>query len=160
MSASWQHLDDHGIATGSLSAEDHEEATDGATLLDLAEAPPASAPPSPPASEAGDIEDLADGFAHLQPTHEDATHDATDPEAQAEMKAIWAAGGGDEPPAEEEEGRLTSTSAARPPALGPHVYSAEPPPPPTAGVAREALALTAQTPMTRGQPSEPFGPPG
>ena len=157
MSASWQYIDDHGIATGSFSAEEHEEATDGASLLELAEGPTASAPPSPPASEAGDIEDLADGFAHLQPTH-DAAHDATDPEAQAEMNAIWAAGGGDEPPAEE-EGRLTSTSAARP-ALGPHAYSAEPPPPPTAGAAREALALTAETLMARGQPSEPFGPPG
>ena len=109
------------------------------------------------AAPAGDIEQLADGFAHLQPMHEDATQDAT--EAQAERNAIWAAAGDDEPPVEE-EGHLTSMSATRPPALDPHAYSAEPPPPPTAGAAREALALTAQTPMTRGQPSEPFGPPG
>ena len=111
MSASWQYLDNHG----SLSAEEHEEAT----------APSAGIQPSPPPSPP---EQLQTG--------------ATDATAK------------DAAPAEEEEGRLTSTSAARPPALGPHVYSAEPPPPPTAGAAREALALTAKTPMARGQPSE------
>jgi hypothetical protein len=77
-------------------------------------------------------------------------------EQQEDEEATAAAAAGDEPPAEE-EGRLTCTSADRP-ALDPHAYSAEPPPPPTAGAAWEALALTA-TPMTRGQPSDPFGPP-
>jgi hypothetical protein len=65
------------------------ESTDSATLLDLAGGPPVSAPPSPPASEAGDIEDLVDAFASLQPAHEGAARDTADAAAQAGADAIW-----------------------------------------------------------------------
>ena len=41
------------------------ESTDAASLLDLAGEPPVSAPPSPAASEVGDIEELANTFADL-----------------------------------------------------------------------------------------------